>query len=98
MSQAAKNDFSEKLMVSSTGQLVASQKIPMIARPFVSERARKTLDIVRLAPFSTNISTDDSRSRNSSRKNVSRQMPFSTNSSVKAPSSDSAHTHLSWMN
>ena len=46
MSQKAKNDFSEKLMVSASGQLAASQKIPQIARPFVSERALKTLDIV----------------------------------------------------
>jgi len=42
----AKNEFSEKLMVSASGQLAASQKIPQIARPFVSERALKALDIV----------------------------------------------------
>lgn len=47
MSQSKKNDFSEKLMVNSTGQLKASEKIPLIAKAYVSERARKTLDIVR---------------------------------------------------
>ncbi len=30
------------------GHLSASQRIPAIARPFVSERAAKTLDIVRV--------------------------------------------------
>ncbi|KAK6008590.1 hypothetical protein QM012_000493 [Aureobasidium pullulans] len=46
MSKQQKNDFSEKLMVSADGQLKASQKIPQIARPFVSEKALKYLDIV----------------------------------------------------
>ncbi|GAB7347674.1 hypothetical protein MBLNU459_g5242t1 [Dothideomycetes sp. NU459] len=46
MSSSQKNQFSEKLMVNATGQVPASQKVPMIARPFVSERALKTLDIV----------------------------------------------------
>jgi hypothetical protein len=46
MSQQQKNEFSEKLMISASGQLVASQKIPQIARPFVSEKALKYLDIV----------------------------------------------------
>jgi len=45
MSQA-KNDFSEKLMISSSGQQVASQKIPLIAKAFVSEKALKYIDIV----------------------------------------------------
>ncbi|KAI4750537.1 acyl-CoA dehydrogenase NM domain-like protein, partial [Aureobasidium sp. EXF-8845] len=44
--QQKKNDFSEKLMISADGQLKASQKIPQIARPFVSEKALKYLDIV----------------------------------------------------
>ena len=47
MSSQEKSDFSEKLMVNAGGQVPASEKIPQIARPFVSERARKTLDIVR---------------------------------------------------
>ncbi|GAB7343800.1 hypothetical protein MBLNU457_1771t1 [Dothideomycetes sp. NU457] len=44
--QQKKEEVSEKLMISATGQLAASQKIPQMARPFVSERALKTLDIV----------------------------------------------------
>lgn len=44
--QKQKEDVSEKLMVSADGQPRASEKIPMIARPFVSDRAKKTLDIV----------------------------------------------------
>ncbi|KAH0354550.1 acyl-CoA dehydrogenase NM domain-like protein, partial [Aureobasidium melanogenum] len=46
MSKQQKNEFSEKLMVSADGQLRASQKIPQIAKPFVSEKALKYLDIV----------------------------------------------------
>lgn len=37
---------SEDLLQVSRGQLRASDKIPIIARPFVSDRAKKTLDIV----------------------------------------------------
>jgi acyl-CoA dehydrogenase len=36
---------------SAAGHVPASQRVPVIARPFMSERAMKTLDIVRLAPF-----------------------------------------------
>ncbi|KAF4548128.1 Acyl-CoA dehydrogenase-like protein 6 [Elsinoe fawcettii] len=43
---SAKNNFSQDLLVSAGGQAKASQKIPLIARPFVSERALKTIDIV----------------------------------------------------
>ena len=49
MSKQQKNDFSEKLMISADGQPRASEKIPLIAKPFVSEKALKTLDIVRLS-------------------------------------------------
>ena len=35
------------LMNSDKGHITASQRIPPIARPFVSDRAKKTLDIVR---------------------------------------------------
>jgi len=49
--QAAQEEFSEKLMVNATGQVPASEKIPQIARPFVSDRAKKTLDIVCLLEF-----------------------------------------------
>ncbi|KAH7117015.1 acyl-CoA dehydrogenase/oxidase [Dendryphion nanum] len=38
--------MSELLINSQNGHLSASQRIPVIARPFVSERAAKTLDIV----------------------------------------------------
>jgi len=41
-----KEEASEHLLVGTTGQLKASQKIPLIARSHVSERAQKTLDIV----------------------------------------------------
>ncbi|KIW73343.1 hypothetical protein PV04_01473 [Phialophora macrospora] len=34
------------LLNSATGHIPASEKIPVIARPFVSERAKKTLDLV----------------------------------------------------
>ena len=50
MSQA-KNDASEKLMINANAQAPASERIPIIARPFVSDRAKKTLDIV--CPFPT---------------------------------------------
>lgn len=46
MSTANSYDFSEKLMVSSPTEKKASDKIPIIARPFVSDRAKETLDIV----------------------------------------------------
>jgi acyl-CoA dehydrogenase len=36
----------ELLNNSQNGHIPASERIPVIARPFVSERARKTLDIV----------------------------------------------------
>lgn len=48
-----KEQASEELLVGSKGQLRASEKIPLIARGHVSERARKTLDIVRLGQFPT---------------------------------------------
>ena len=44
-----KEQASEELLVGSKGQLRASEKIPLIARSHVSERALKTLDIVRPA-------------------------------------------------
>lgn len=34
------------LMNDSKGHIPASEKIPIIARPFVSDRAKKTLDLV----------------------------------------------------
>jgi acyl-CoA dehydrogenase len=38
--------MSELLINSEKGHLTASQRVPAIARPFVSERAAKTLDLV----------------------------------------------------
>lgn len=52
--QQKKNDFSEKLMVSASGQLKASEKIPLIAKAYVSERAKQTLDLVSLLLFPRN--------------------------------------------
>lgn len=47
MSVPYKIEASEELLVGGkTQQPRASDKIPIIARPFVSERAKKTLDIV----------------------------------------------------
>ncbi|KAL1296518.1 hypothetical protein AAFC00_000027 [Neodothiora populina] len=46
MSQQKKNDFSQNLMVDSAPQPKASEKIPLIAKIHVSERALKTIDIV----------------------------------------------------
>ena len=43
---AQKEQASEELLVGAKGQLRASEKIPLIARNHVSERAKKTLDIV----------------------------------------------------
>ncbi|KAJ9643044.1 hypothetical protein H2201_004846 [Coniosporium apollinis] len=43
----SKSDFSQDLLVNShEGHQSASARIPVIARPFVSDRAKKTLDIV----------------------------------------------------
>ncbi|EON65895.1 acyl-CoA dehydrogenase [Coniosporium apollinis CBS 100218] len=43
----SKSDFSQDLLVNShQGHQSASARIPVIARPFVSDRAKKTLDIV----------------------------------------------------
>jgi acyl-CoA dehydrogenase len=36
----------DMLSNSQNGHIPASERIPVIARPFVSERAKKTLDIV----------------------------------------------------
>lgn len=45
---AQKEKASEDLLVGSQGGLRASDKIPLIARGHVSDRAKKTLDIVSL--------------------------------------------------
>ena len=41
-----KEQASEELLVGNKGQQRASEKIPLIARGHVSDRAKKTLDIV----------------------------------------------------
>lgn len=38
------------LLNSATGHIPASERIPVIARPFVSDRAKKTLDLVIIHP------------------------------------------------
>lgn len=47
MSVPYKIQASQELLVGNGGQGRASDRIPVIARPFVSERALKTLDVVR---------------------------------------------------
>lgn len=46
MSVPYKIQASEDLLVGGKAGGKASEKIPVIARPFVSDRAKKTLDIV----------------------------------------------------
>ena len=46
MSVPYKIEAMQELLVGSSGQLKASERIPIMARPFVSDRAKKTLDIV----------------------------------------------------
>lgn len=80
--QQKKNDYSEKLMISADGQLKASQKIPQIARPFVSEKALKYLDIVSSPhdfPQSQALTEASSRSRSLSKKNAFPPTPYSNN-------------------
>lgn len=70
--------------------LTASQRVPPIARPFVSERALKTLDIVCIL-FTTysfsllymDTNTRSNRSRSSLMKNAFPQTPCLLNSSVQ---------------
>ena len=44
--KAQKEEASEELLVGSKPSLRASERIPLIARGHVSDRAKKTLDIV----------------------------------------------------
>lgn len=46
---------------SQNGHVPASQRIPVIARPFVSERAAKTLDIVSVKQLAETTRTDGLR-------------------------------------
>ena len=43
----SKSDFSQKLLASSSRPQTAAEKIPIIARFAVSERAKETLNLVR---------------------------------------------------
>lgn len=78
---AQKEQASEDLLVGSKGQLKASEKIPMIARGHVSDRAKKTLDIVSegcqtcVLLLDQHTNTHPNRSRGSSKKNVSPPTP-----------------------
>lgn len=74
MSVPYKIEASQELLVgNSNAQPKASEKIPIIARQYVSDRAKKTLDIVgtgwRIEPDPSN---SPHRSRSSSRKNAYR--------------------------
>ena len=51
MSVPYKIEAMEELLVGKNTPAVASSKIPIIAQPFVSERARKLLDVVCLHPL-----------------------------------------------
>jgi len=77
-----KEEATEHLLVGTSGQLKASQKVPLIARAHVSERALKTLDIVgiRLA-LNSRTYTDvcNARLNDSSRRSVFPPMPSSAN-------------------
>lgn len=46
MSVPYKIQASQELLVGSSGGTKASERIPVIARPFVSDRAKQTLDLV----------------------------------------------------
>ena len=46
MSVPYKIEAMEELLVGSKERAKASERIPIIAQPFVSDRAKKTLDIV----------------------------------------------------
>ena len=51
----SKSDFSQNLLASSSHPQSASEKIPIIARFAVSDRAKKTLDLVIEVSVSTAI-------------------------------------------
>ena len=94
-----KEEASQELLVGNKGQLRASEKIPLIARGHVSDRAKKTLDIVReddryciLYPYPNKLSN---RSNVSSKKNVSPPIPSSASRLAKVSSTASALTHPS---
>ena len=94
-----KEQASEELLVGNKGQLRASEKIPLIARGHVSDRAKKTLDIVceddRYCIVYSHANKLSNRSNVSSKKNVSPPTPSSASRSARVSSTASAHTHLS---
>lgn len=98
MSVPYKIEASEELLVAGGGGgSRASDRIPFMARPFVSERAKKTLDLV--CSYSTSMVASQrhantlTRSRSSSKKNVSPQTPYTHSRSAKACKNDSARIH-----
>lgn len=94
-----KEQASEELLVGNKGQLRASEKIPLIARGHVSDRAKKTLDIVCAYDLCCNMRSCTNRAYNrsnvSSKKNVSPPIPSSASRSARVSSTASALTHLS---
>ena len=96
---AQKEQASEELLVGNKGQLRASEKIPLIARGHVSDRAKKTLDIVggdeRLSTYSAYTDKAYNRSNVSSKKNAFPPIPSSASRSARVSSTASALTHLS---
>lgn len=86
------------LLSSQAGHIPASQKIPVIAKPFVSEKAEKALDLVSAMTISavhSHMLTDPHRSIDLSRKNAYLPKRFSRSSLAKARPIGSTHTHQS---
>ena len=95
-------DIMSALLVNSQkGHIKASDRIPAIARPFVSERAKKTLDLVcspilnspSYPPLSVNSLLSNpsrsARSRNSSKRNASPPMKSTSAKLARPPRSAS---------
>lgn len=51
----SKSDFSQSLLISSGKDQTAAEKIPIIARGAVSDRAKQTLNLVQLPPSSQQV-------------------------------------------
>ena len=86
----SKESFSQDLLANNSNPQSASAKIPIIARHAVSDRAKKTLDLVSESLITCSkvvghpVLTVDDRLRDSSSKNVFQPIRSSTPSSAKA--------------
>lgn len=81
----SKSDYNQSLLASSKKPLTAADKIPIIARGAVSERATDTLNVVRDAfQDFTRVKADAFRSRNLSKRNASPLMLYSPPNWAKA--------------